>query len=192
MRKIIKSLLWTLLLLLILLVAALYWLLFTESGSRKLEQLAMHYLPQLTIENASGRLLGNYRVDHVQWLDDTANVEATEMVLASDFSALLSGRITILELGLEKLVVDLQAAEQQEEEQSAESAGFSLPVDLVLEKLDIALLDFKLNGQHYPVEQIHLSGKISGSDVSGIQLNLNTEIEDRALAMKISGDLELV
>ena len=70
MRKVVKPVLWSLLLLLVLLFAGLYWLLFTESGSRKLEQIAMHFLPQLTIENPDGILLKEYRIERFHWQDD--------------------------------------------------------------------------------------------------------------------------
>lgn len=191
MRKVVKTVLWSLLLLLVLLFAGLYWLLFTESGSRKLEQIAMHFLPQLTIENPDGILLKEYRIERFHWQDDIATVEATGLLLESDFSGLLRGEIRILQLGLEKLAMDLRTAEQKEAEQGEEPGGFSLPVDLVLEKLNVSLLELSLDGQQYTANQINLSGKVSGSDVSDILLALNTQLEDRAIALKLSGDLGL-
>lgn len=191
MRKVVTRVLWSLLLLLVLLFAGLYWLLFTESGSRKLEQLAMHYLPQLSIENPDGILLRDYKVQRFHWEDDAATVRASALFLESDFSGLLRGEIRIVEVGLEQLALDLRTSGQDEAEPGQEAAGFSLPVDLVLEKLNIGVLDFRLDEQQYSAEQIHLSGSIAGSDVSNILLSLNTEIEDRALAIKLAGGLGL-
>ena len=101
MRKLLDKLLRVFLLILLLILAGLGYLLFTESGSRNLEQLAMHFLPQLSIENPSGRLLGDYRIDRLGWKEDAASVEATQLHLQSDFSAIFRAEIRVLGLEME-------------------------------------------------------------------------------------------
>jgi translocation and assembly module TamB len=194
MRKIIKRLLWSMLLLLILLVAGLYWLLFTESGSRKSEQIAMHFLPQLSIGNPSGEILGDYRIDRLGWKDDAANIEATRLRLLSDFSSIYRREIRGVRLEMDTLSMDLQPPEPTEESavESAEApTGFSLPVDLELDQLSVGRLELGINGKRYVMDEIRVAGMFSGSDISDTQVMLRSELEGRPVAMKLSGQVGL-
>ena len=194
MRKVVKGLLWSLLLVLVLLFAVLYWLLFTENGSRKLEQLAMHYLPQLSIEDSSGRLLGDYRIGRLGWEEDAASVDATRLRLQSDFSAFFREGVRGVRLEMETLSLDLQPQEQPEDEavESAEApAGFSLPIDLELDQLSVERFELGINGQQYVLEEIRLAGMFSGSDIRGTQVMLRSEFEGRPVAVTLSGDVGL-
>jgi translocation and assembly module TamB len=194
MRKIVKGLLWSLLLLLVLLFSALYWLLFTDNGSRKLEQLAMHYLPQLSIEDSSGRVLGDYRIGRLGWKEDAASVDATRLHLQSDFSAFFSKGIRGVRLEMETLSLDLQPPEQPEEEvvESDEApAGFSLPIDLELDQLSVERFELGINGQQYVMDEIRLAGMFSGSDIRGTQVMLRSEFEGRPVALNLAGEVGL-
>ncbi|MGD1991321.1 MAG: hypothetical protein PVF16_06935, partial [Chromatiales bacterium] len=182
MRKIVKGLLWSLLLLLVLLFAVLYWLLFTENGSRKLEQVAMHYLPQLSIENPSGKILVDYRIDRLGWKDDAASVEVTRLQLLSDFSAFFRREIRGVRIEVETLSLDLQTPQQPEEravESTEAPAGFSLPIDLELDQLSVERLELGINGQQYVMDEIRVAGMFSGSDISDTQVMLRSEFEGR-------------
>ncbi|MGD8678442.1 MAG: translocation/assembly module TamB domain-containing protein, partial [Chromatiales bacterium] len=194
MRKVVKTVLWSLLLLLVLLFAGLYWLLFTESGSRKVEQLAMHYMPQLSIENPAGRILVDYRIERLGWKEDAATVEATRLHLQSDFSAFFRREIRGVRLEMEKLSLDLKTPEQPEESapESAEApAGFSLPVDLELDQLSVGRLELGINGQRYVLDEIRLAGMFSGSDISDTKVMLRSEFEGRPVALKLTGQVGL-
>lgn len=194
MRKVLKWLLSGLLLLLILLLAGLYWLLFTESGSRKVEQLAMHFLPQLNIEDPRGRILGDYSIGRLGWKEDTATVDVTRLQLVSDFSAFFSREIRGVRLEIETVSLDLKLPEEQEEapEESTETpTGFSLPVDLELDQLSVQRLELGLNGQQYVLDEIRLAGVFSGSDVSDTQVMLRSEFDGRPVALALSGEVGL-
>lgn len=194
MRKIVKGLLWSLLLLLVLLFAVLYWLLFTENGSRKLEQVAMHYLPQLSIENPSGKILVDYRIDRLGWKDDAASVEVTRLQLLSDFSAFFRREIRGVRIEVETLSLDLQTPQQPEEravESTEAPAGFSLPIDLELDQLSVERLELGINGQQYVMDEIRVAGMFSGSDISDTQVMLRSEFEGRPVALKLSGQVGL-
>ena len=182
------------LLLLILLVAALYWLLFTESGSRKLEQLAMHYLPQLSIEDPRGRILGDYSIGRLGWKEDAATVDVTRLHLQSDFSAIFSREIRGVSLEIETASLDIKPPEQPEEtvdESTEPPAGFSLPIRLELDQLSVERLELGINGQKYVMDEIRLAGIFSGSDISDTQVMLRSELEGRPVALKLTGGVGL-
>ncbi len=194
MRKAIKRVLWTLLLLLVLLFAGLYWLLFTESGSRKVEQLAMHFLPQLSIEDSDGRILADYRIGRLGWEEDAATINVTRLHLISDFSAFFRREIRGVRLEMETVSLDLKTPEEQEEkpEESTETpTGFSLPVDLELDQLSVQRLELGLNGQQYVLDDIRLAGVFSGSDVRDTQVMLRSEFEGRPVSLNLTGGVGL-
>ena len=194
MRKVIKSLLWALLLFLLLLLAVLYWVLFTENGSRKLEQLAMHYLPQLSIEDSRGRILGDYSIGRLGWKEDAATVDVTRLHLRSDFSALFRREIRGVRLEVETLSLDIKPPEKTEEtvdESTEPPAGFSLPVRLELDQLSVERFELGINGQRYVMDEISLAGIFSGSDISDTQVMLRSELEGRPVALKLTGGVGL-
>ncbi|MEJ2321025.1 MAG: translocation/assembly module TamB domain-containing protein [Gammaproteobacteria bacterium] len=194
MRKLIDKLLRLVLLLILLILAGVFYLLFTESGSRNLERLAMHYLPQLSIEDPSGKILGDYRIGRLRWNEEAVSIDAVQFHLASDFSAIFRKEIRVLTLELETLALNLHLPEQPEEtvEESAEApAGISLPVKLALDQLSVKRLELDLNGQQYVVDDIHLAGVMSGSDIRGTEVMLRSEFEGRPVAAKLSGDIGL-
>ena len=187
-RKLIDKLLRWLLLLLLVAGGLLVYLLATESGSRNLERLAMHFLPQLAIEQASGRILGDYRVGRLAWKDAAATLVADRVDFRGVFSGLLHGEMVVQRLHAGRLVVDLHDSQQEE---PASTGPFEMPIALRLEELTIERLEFGMNGKRYAADNLHLEARLYGSEVDNSLLKLTTVLAGGELSLSLSGKAAL-
>lgn len=183
-RKLIDRLLRWALILLLLLLGLLFYLLFTESGSRNIEKLAMNTLPQLQIENPAGRIFGDYRIGKFKWQDASVTAVAEAVDFQGAFGSLLQGEFVVRKLDARSVSVELHDSEQVEQQPAK---PFEMPIAVRVEEARIDSLVLGMQDGRYQAENISLKGELAGSNVDKLLLELKTLVEGRPLALRLAG-----
>ena len=154
----------------VLFASAAALLLGTETGLRwSVQQLQIATGGELRIASVHGRLLGDIRLQGVDYRNRNIALSANRLALSWRPDSLLRGRIRITALNADQLqITPLSKKEPQQPFQ-----GFSLPLPLHLEQA--AVTGFRLNrtGDAAPIEldRIHFSGNYQNSTLTIRQMD---------------------
>ncbi len=126
MKKLLKYLLihplYVLLIVLLLSLAVLALLTTSSTGTRILADNIQRFVPGLVLEDVQGALIRGLTLKHVQWKDESVQVDATGLLLKNEVDIGSLSTLRVEELHIDKLVVRLAETNTQED-----SLPFSLP-----------------------------------------------------------------
>ncbi len=172
-------------------ILLLIWLLGTQSGLRALVALAVDWAPVgLSVEQVEGRVLGRMGLDGLVIDHPSLRIELGRLVLDWSPTRLLSGRLHIHELGLDRL--DLTLPEQPERDDRG-LPELSLPVAIELERAlirSLRVLRDPAGPPTWQAEQILLGGRLVADRLELEQIGM--VLAEPRIELAGSGSLGLV
>ena len=143
---------------LVVALAALGWLVGTESG---LHWAAAQAGQQLAFDNLRGRLAGEMTADRLVYAADDLRIQADQVSLRAHLAALLGGRLTIEPLRIASLQIDLLPSETQAAPKAPE-----LPLRLHLGDARVDEVIVRRGEARYVVREVVIAQAIIGEKVA--------------------------
>ncbi len=155
----LASLIATVLLAFIAILGVAGYLANTNEGSRWLFDLARDFAPgQLRAERIQGRLSGPLEIHGLSYGGGDLQLALQRLHLDWRPSSLFKLQLRVNELAIQGVRLQLPEPEEPEEPAPAEPfAGFSLPIDVVIESLELDDIRLTPSGSAEPVELEHLA-----------------------------------
>ncbi|WP_109124059.1 translocation/assembly module TamB domain-containing protein [Dyella sp. C11] len=156
--------LFSLLALLLVLVAFVAWLLGTAPGLRFALDRAEGFLPGLSVQSASGRLVGPLDLTGLRYADGTGlDVQIAKAHLDLKAASLLRKRLHVLDLNVDGVVVAL-APSQPEQPESESSFSWQAPLDMVLDRAHVGSVKITQAGAPiFASDSLDLAGSWTGN-----------------------------
>ncbi|RTE65657.1 hypothetical protein EH243_10300 [Amphritea opalescens] len=169
-KRFIKAALLLLALLILLLISTLYYLLGTSSGLQQLISTSQRWLPgELQVEQIDGSLLDNLKLSHVRYTQPNIVLSLESLALDWQPSALLSGRLHIMQLQVQQPTITLSGATNNEANaDSPELPEITLPLSFQIDQLQISQLT---------LNQLTKEDAVATTEVSDIQLRLHSDAQ---------------
>lgn len=149
-RRLLKWLGIGLLVLLLILALALFWLLRTESGARFALARAVGAMQgKLAVERSSGPLSGPLTLEGVRYADPSIGVDARlgRVLLELKPLALLSRRVHVANLEVDRLDVALTTVPPKPEPPSSEPFSLAAPIDVLLDRFALTQAAIRQDGK---------------------------------------------
>lgn len=154
-------------------VMALAWLTMTESGLYWSYQQAEPYLPgTLTVTKLEGRLIGSIKAEGIEYQQDGAIITADQLMLEWLPVALLTAKIDITLLHLQRLKIVLPQSEKTDQPQPLSLPEINLPWRMMLKNVQINGLSISQNEQSFNLQQIRLNATTLFSQVDIDELTI--------------------
>ena len=178
-----------LVLLLVLLPAGLYGLISSEDGSQWLLRMIFSTLPaRVSVATMEGRLLDRISLTGFHYQTDTETIDVKSLALTWRPLELFSGRLTIVEVAVNGVKVDVKEAKQPEQESSIDlKAELVLPVRIDVENFMLTEMQFRKGDFVQDIEKLKLALATEGD-----QLKINDLTVDAGpIAAKAQGQVTL-
>ncbi len=203
MTRSMKRVLLTILLLTLSLSTALGWLLNSESGLRWIYRQAESTLAgALQVQQVSGNLSDGVTLQGLDFKDSNAQVTADQVFLQWDPWALLSARVDITRVAIQKLDIELQ--QEPDDGKSAnttdvpplELPSLDLPLALELRELKVDHVTLTQGDALYKLEELQLqaaadNGRISFTDLDVRVVDVVIDADQRYdFDVHLSADLD--
>lgn len=161
-------------------VAAISWLVATESGTRWLMAKAAPLLPnELSIASIDGTLLRGLQLNSMNWNDASLLISVDRVRTQFKLLPLLRRNLVVSLLDVQ--AVTAVVADRAESDAVAAAFALDLPITVSLDASSIKDVRVQIDDSEYLIDQISLSGRMSGPDL---------EISDFSVASDL-GDVEL-
>jgi len=162
--------------LLLILFSGLAWLTLTTSGLHWVYQQSTAYLPgKLVAAKVQGRLIGPITLTKIEYRQHNAVIQADQIILDWQLSALLSSHINISRLHIQSLSIVLPNADKTTSSQTQSLPELKLPWRVALNDVKINDLRFKQNEQLTKLKQIRLNASSLLNQINIKSLAINTE-----------------
>lgn len=160
MLKLLRHLILGLVLILVGLSGVLFWLLDTQSGL----QWALKQVPDLKIKSVQGRLLEDISLEELSFQNKEINLQIQRVSFSWQPFLLLDKKLLLNSLIIEKANVELPAAipsEKPAEKKPLEIPDIKLPIQIILQDIQLRDLHIKQGDQNLPVlNELLLSAEI--------------------------------
>lgn len=166
------------------LLACAFWALGTDSGTRFLLGRAESYLPAgLTLDSASGSLLGGICLGSVDWRTDSQDIAMRDVCADIEVAQLLSRHLAVRSLDVGEAAIELRettASEPRDGLPSIES-----PLRISVTSSSLRRLSFNRKQVQRDIDRIEFVGSLRGSrlDVTRLVVRsswLNLDLDGRA------------
>jgi len=171
---------------LLLCAATAFWIVATESGTRWLVARASPLLPaELQFADVDGTLLNGVTFRSIGWNDETVSVSVDQLATKFQILPLLSHQLRISNLDIRRVAVLVREGPPGD----VDSAPFSIDVPIAILIEDASVQDTRVVtvDRELVIEQVRLSGRLSGSVLRIDRLEIQSELGDIGL----SGDAHL-
>ena len=165
---------------------AAFWLLATESGTRWLVARTSPLLPSaLQIAEVEGTLINGVHFRSVSWTDETVTVSVDQIHTRFELLPLLRRQVRVNRLDVRN--VDVVVHERPASVGNSAPFSLDLPITLLIETASITNAHVATGAGDLAIEQIWLSGQLSGSALQIDRLDVQSELGD----ISLSGDTRL-
>lgn len=181
----------SLLLLLSIFLGLLGWIVSTEGGLRFLTKTAQQFAPgTLNIDTVEGILLEEFRLDGLSYQHDGTAVQVDSFQFAWNAKELLDRKLHIEKLHINGIQADLPKSEEAEPEKESapiEIPDISLPVQVVLDDVQISQVAIRTaEAEPFIIDRLEL--RSTTTDVWSLQ---HLQIKSPLLNGKLAGDVGL-
>jgi len=168
------------------LLAAMLWLLGTESGTRFVLARAQPYLPAgLELQSASGSFFGDVCLETVNWNSESLDVAIRDACVEIEVARLLSRHLAVRSLDVGAITIVSRPA--PDAEPSGELPSFESPLRISIDTASLRNISFERDQLIRVVDTFRFSGELSGSSIDVSQLVLQSDW----LNAELDGDIEL-
>jgi len=168
------------------LLAAMLWLLGTESGTRFVLARAEPYLPTgLELHSASGSFFGDVCLERVNWKSETLDVAIRDACVEVEVARLLSRHLAVRSLDVGAIAVVSRPG--PETEPSDELPSFASPLRISIDASSLRNISFERDQVARSIDMIRFVGELSESNLDISQLVLRSDW----LNAEFDGDIEL-
>jgi len=194
MRRFLKYSLLTILFLFIIIIAAVAWLISTESGLQFIGNQAKNFAPgELKIAKLEGRIIDRVSFNDLSYQDGETKAKIESFVFDWDARALLSAKVHLEQLHINNIEINLPKSEAIAEEPESESGSLEIP-DIKL-PVQIALDDIQINhisiqtadAEPFIINNINLQSQTS--DHLTLQ---NFQVTAPLFNLKLAGDVGFI
>lgn len=162
-------------------VAAAFWLVATEGGTRWLVARVTPLLPTpLQIAQVDGTLLRGVHFRSVSWTDRTVTVSVDELDTRIALLPLLRREVRINSLDVRN--VDVFVSERPSADGDSAPFSLDLPITILIEAASITSAHVTIGAGDITIEHIWLSGRLSGSALRIDRLDVQSDMGDISLA----------
>jgi translocation and assembly module TamB len=167
-------------------LVALLWLLGTESGTRFVLARSQAYLPPgLELASASGSFFGDVCLASVAWNSASLNVKARNACVKIEVALLLSKHLAVRSLDVDEIAVVSRVT--PDADSSDKLPTIRIPLWITLDSSSLRNLSFERGQQAHVIDNIELSGAMSGSKLNVSRLTLHSS----RLNAQLGGSVEL-
>lgn len=170
----------------LLCAATVFWIVATESGTRWLIARVSPLLPaELQFAEVNGTLLAGLTFRSIGWNDETVSVSVDQLATKFQLLPLLKRQLRIADLDIRRVAVLVREGPPSD----VDSAPFSIDVPIAILIGNASVHDARVVtvDRELAIEQVSLSGQLSGSALRIDRLEIQSQLGDIGL----SGDAQL-